>query len=40
VEQFQWLARQAGLTPAAAWVDPQRLFSLHLLASQPKRDFG
>ncbi|MGE5478346.1 MAG: L-histidine N(alpha)-methyltransferase [Bacteroidales bacterium] len=32
VEQFHWLARLAGFTPEAVWVDDARLFSLHLLA--------
>ncbi|HLO75905.1 MAG TPA: L-histidine N(alpha)-methyltransferase [Magnetospirillum sp.] len=35
VEQFRWLARQGGFVPEAVWVDPQRLFSLHLLAHYP-----
>lgn len=36
VEQFQWLARLAGLTPETAWLDPERLFSLHLLAARQR----
>jgi L-histidine N-alpha-methyltransferase len=32
-EQFHWLARQAGLVPAATWVDDS--FSLHLLKAAP-----
>ncbi|CAA7622617.1 L-histidine N(alpha)-methyltransferase [Magnetospirillum sp. UT-4] len=32
VEQFRWLARAAGWQPEAVWIDPARLFSLHLLA--------
>lgn len=36
VEQFQWLARLAGLSPQAAWIDPEHLFSLHLLAVPPR----
>jgi hypothetical protein len=31
VEDFQALARSAGWTPAHAWTDADRLFSLHLL---------
>lgn len=31
VEQFQWLVRLAGWTPAAAWVDPAGMYCLHLL---------
>lgn len=30
-EHFHWLARQAGLSPAATWMDEDGLFSLHLL---------
>lgn len=33
VEQFRWLARLGGFEPEAAWVDPDRLFSLHLLVN-------
>ena len=29
--EFQTLARQAGFHPAAAWSDPEGLFSLHFL---------
>lgn len=36
VEQFQWLARQAGLSAEAVWVDPARMFSLHLLATRKR----
>jgi L-histidine N-alpha-methyltransferase len=32
VEEFQTLAAAAGFTPAQAWVDDQRLFSIHYLA--------
>lgn len=31
VEEFQALARQAGWNPRNVWVDPDRLFSVHLL---------
>ncbi len=31
VDEFQALARQAGFTPAAVWVDDNRLFSVHYL---------
>lgn len=31
-DQFRWLARLGGFEPEAAWIDPARLFSLHLLA--------
>ena len=31
VPEFQTLARDSGWTPVAAWTDPDRLFSLHLL---------
>jgi L-histidine Nalpha-methyltransferase len=31
VEEFQALARTGGWNPVAAWTDPDRLFSLHLL---------
>jgi L-histidine N-alpha-methyltransferase len=31
IEEFQTLARSAGWTPAHAWTDAERLFSLHLL---------
>jgi uncharacterized SAM-dependent methyltransferase len=31
IEEFQALARAAGWTPAHAWTDADRLFSLHLL---------
>ncbi len=31
VDEFQALARRAGWRPVKAWVDPERLFSLHLL---------
>jgi len=31
VEEFQALASAAGWTPAHAWTDADRLFSLHLL---------
>ena len=32
VAGFRALAEQAGYTPRAVWVDPQRLFSVHWLA--------
>jgi len=32
-EGFSDLAASAGLTRAAVWTDPKRLFSLHLLAA-------
>lgn len=33
IEEFQALAREAGWLPREAWTDPNRLFSVHLLAS-------
>lgn len=33
VEQFRWLARLGGFDPEAVWIDPHRLFSLHLLVN-------
>jgi dimethylhistidine N-methyltransferase len=33
IEQFRWLARAGGFLPQAVWVDPARLFSLHLLVN-------
>jgi dimethylhistidine N-methyltransferase len=32
VEEFQALARRAGFTPEAVWLDSERLFSVHLFA--------
>ena len=34
--EFQALAVSAGWSPARAWTDPARLFSLHLLAAPPE----
>ena len=34
VEEFRLLAREAGWTPVEAWVDPDNLFSVHLLANR------
>nr|WP_281272258.1 L-histidine N(alpha)-methyltransferase [Inmirania thermothiophila] len=31
------LAGEAGLAPVALWTDPQRRFSLHLLAARGRR---
>ncbi len=33
IEGFQELSRKAGFSPRQVWVDPERLFSLHWLAS-------
>lgn len=40
VEQFQWLVRLAGWRAEAVWVDPNRLFSLHLLSVPAPRPLG
>src|SRR5690606_23115625 len=34
VEAFQEIARSAGFMPLHAWLDPQRLFSIHCLATE------
>lgn len=34
VEEFQALARKAGWSPCDAWVDPDNLFSVHLLSNR------